>query len=270
MFKSNVCSSIALALLFSASLASKSNNFDIIINALIVSGQDAYRGQFPYYTFLKLNTTDGAGICGGALISNEWILTAAHCLYDTLNGEIHLGSLRAADLTENGRVIMEFDMEHRYIHPNYYPSIVWNDIGLIRLPKPVEFSDVIKPVKLACESIHIQNVIAIGNGFTNAKQTTSAPPILQWTNLKTISYAECLRQYPFLLFRRSVICARGDQKESTCHGDSGGPLVADKTHILIGATSFGSNGNQFFFSFNSQHRTAFLNNTIRYFDCRWL
>lgn len=235
-----------MALLFSTGLASKSDNFDVIINALIVNGQDAYRGQFPYYTFLKLNTTDGDGICGGTLISNEWILTAAHCLYDTLNGEIHLGSLRVADRTEKGRVIMEFGMEHRYIHPNYYQSIVWNDIGLIRLPKPVEFSDVIRSVKLACETIKIQDVIAIGNGFTNAKQTKSASPILQWTNLKTNSYAECLRSYPFLLFRRSVICARGDQRESTCNGDSGGPLVADKTHILIGATSFGSNGNQIF------------------------
>lgn len=230
-----------MALLFSTSLASKSDNFNIPINSLIVNGQDAYRGQFPYYTFLKLNTTDGDAICGGALISNEWILTAAHCLYDTLNGEIHLGSLRAADLTEEGRIIMKFNMEHRYIHPNYFQSIVWNDIGLIRLPNPVEFSDIIKPVKLACESIEKKNVIVIGNGFMNTEHKISAP-ILQWTNLKTISYAECLRQYPFLLFRRSVICARGDQNESTCQGDSGGPLVADKTHILLGVTSFGSNG----------------------------
>lgn len=126
--------------------------------------------------------------------------------------------------------IIKFDTENKYIHPNYYQSTVWNDIGLIRLPRPVEFSDVIKPVKLACETIQTKDVIAIGNGFTVAEQKKSAP-ILQWTNLKTISYAECLRQYPFLLFRRSVICARSDQKKSTCQGDSGGPLVDDKTHI---------------------------------------
>lgn len=242
MFMLNVYFLIAFALLFSTNFASKSNNFDITINSLIVNGNDAYRGQFPYYAFIKLNTTDGDAICGGTLISNEWILTAAHCLYDILNGEIHLGSLRAADLTEEGRFIMKFGIEHRHIHPNYYQSIVLNDIGLIKLPKPVEFSDVIKPVKMACESIQTNDLIAIGNGFMNAKQKISAP-ILQWTHLKSISYAECLRQYPFLLFRRSVICARGEQYESTCQGDSGGPLVADKTHILIGATSFGSNGN---------------------------
>lgn len=98
MFKLNVCSLMALALLSSTiGIASKSNNFGISIDSLIAKGQDAYRGQFPYYTFLKLNTTDGDAICGGALISNEWILTAGHCLYDTLNGEIHLGSLRAAN-----------------------------------------------------------------------------------------------------------------------------------------------------------------------------
>lgn len=233
MFKSNVCAKLLSLALLLTSIASESVKTDFI---RIVQGQDAYRGQFPYYALLNMTVMDGNAICGGVLISNEWILTAAHCLYDTLDGEIHLGSLRVANLSEEGRVLIEFDMDDRQIYPHYYPSMVWNDIGLIKMPKPVEFSEVIQPIKLACASNKDSlDVIVVGNGHMSPEHQTIAS-ILQWTTMKTISYRECLREFPFLLFRKSVVCVRGEQKESACHGDSGGPLVDNIG--LIGLASF--------------------------------
>lgn len=233
MFKSKLCAKLLVLALLSTNHASESVKSDV---TRIVGGQDAYRGQFPYYALLNMTVMDGNAVCGGVLISNEWILTAAHCLYDTLDGEIHLGSLRAANLSEEGRVLIEFDMDDRRIYPRYYPSIVWNDIGLIKMPKPVEFSEVIQPIKLACAANkNLLDVIVVGNGLMNAEHETIAP-ILQWTHLKTLSYGQCLREFPFLLFRKSVVCARGEHKESACFGDSGGPLFANDT--LIGLASF--------------------------------
>lgn len=114
-----------------------------------------------------------------------------------------------------------------------------SDIALIKLPEPVEFSDVIKPISLACSSSSGADVVAIGNGLTRDTDKT-LPDILQYAELKTISALRCKWEFPFLLFRKSVICSKGEEKRSVCHGDSGGPLATADGSALIGLTSFGS------------------------------
>lgn len=101
------------------------------------------------------------------------------------------------------------------------------------------FSDIIKPIPFACSppSDSGAKVVAIGNGITKGDEM-SFPKVLQYTELKTISTLSCLKTFPFLIFRRSVICVEGEEKRSACQGDSGGPLVFNNS--LIGLTSFGS------------------------------
>lgn len=123
------------------------------------------------------------------------------------------------------------------INSNNLSFFVNSDIALIKLPEPVKFSDVIKPIPLACSSTKNMDVIAIGNGKTGDNRGIAS--ILQYTELKTISTLSCLKTFPFLIFRRSVVCAKGVEKKSTCQGDSGGPLVTPN-NSLIGLTSLGS------------------------------
>lgn len=108
----------------------------------------------------------------------------------------------------------------------------------MKLPKPVELSDVIQPVPIACSSTNDMDVVVIGNGLRKNNDRTIAP-ILQYTELKTISMMSCLKSFPFLIFRKSVVCAKGEGHKSACRGDSGGPLVTPNKS-LIGLTSFGS------------------------------
>lgn len=115
--------------------------------------------------------------------------------------------------------------------------VLHSDIGLIKLPSPVKTSDVIKPVPLACSSTSGMDVIAIGNGITKDTDKTIAP-ILQYTQLQTITMVECVLDFPVIIFRKSVICARGAQQRSVCRGDSGGPLVTADTGALVGISSF--------------------------------
>lgn len=210
----------ALATLFANSFAFDVEDFDPEFGTRIVQGRNATRGQFPYYVFLKLKLPQGNAACGGSLISDEWVVTAAHCLKSAYGGEAHLGSLRAADVNEEGRVIVSFTRRDIFVHPKYFQPIVLNDIGLIKLPKPVTFTDVIKPVNLACDSVKNADVIAIGNGLMNTTAKTIAP-ILQYTELETISMFRCLQSFPFLVFRKSVLCVHGVQSKSACRGDSG-------------------------------------------------
>ena len=52
-----------------------------IKNARIIGGQVASPGQFPWQVAIYKNTTDGRFFCGGAIINEQWILTAAQCVY---------------------------------------------------------------------------------------------------------------------------------------------------------------------------------------------
>lgn len=103
------------------------------------------------------------------------------------------------------------------------------------------FNDVIKPIPFACSSSTDSglDVIAIGNGITKDSDV-SLPEILQYTELKTISKWSCLKSFPFLIFRQSVVCVKGEEQRSACHGDSGGPLISASNNKLMGLTSFGS------------------------------
>lgn len=90
---------------------------------------------------------------------------------------------------------------------------------------------------MACSSTSGMDVVAIGNGVTKDTDKTIAPT-LQYTQLQTISMLECILDYPILVFRKSVMCARGVQQRSVCRGDSGGPLVTADTNGLVGISSF--------------------------------
>lgn len=113
-----------------------------------------------------------------------------------------------------------------------------SDIALIQLPQPVEFTDVIQPISFACSSTNGMDVIAIGDGVTKSYNKNMSS-ILQYTELKTVSRLNCLWSHPYLIFRQSIICVKGEGHKSTCVGDSGGPLVT-QDHSLIGLTSFGA------------------------------
>lgn len=209
------------------------------LNARIVNGQPSDPGQFPYQALLFWDRTHDWTYCGGSLISDQWILSAAHCFNDVQSPiEVHLGALKTLDRNEEGRVIQ--NTTTIIIHPDYDARVLRNDIALLRLDKPVTFSDTIQPVLLPKSTGNrFQGIDAIASGFGFQNTTTSSTtPILQWTTLHTISNFRCLFYYWFeWVGRESVLCTRGGVKQSICYGDSGGPLVTEDG-FQIGVSSF--------------------------------
>lgn len=216
------------------------NANDIDLSTRIVNGRNSTRGQFPYQALLFFpRPSGGEGFCGGTLISDRWILTAGHCVDGIETFEVHLGALVTDNLNEPGRIVVRTNTS--ISHPLYFhPTFIWNDIALLRLNEPVQFSDTIQPVRLPQQHSWFHGIRVVASGF--GLQNTSAPsmaPILQWANMTTIDNAECYRTFGVLVARLSVICTVGNERESACNGDSGGPLT-NEDGVLVGLTSFGS------------------------------
>ena len=110
----------------------------------IVGGNEAMAHTYPWMAALFV---DGKYFCGGTLISDEWVLTAAHCVDgNALEVKVMLGAHNIKAEEEDGRLSVNTMMF--FTHPAYNPSLLQNDIALIHLINPVQFTNKIRPVCL--------------------------------------------------------------------------------------------------------------------------
>ncbi|XP_055604203.1 collagenase-like [Uranotaenia lowii] len=208
----------------------------------IVNGIDAEYGRFPYFVmlFAEINS-DEAELCGGSLLSEIWVLTAAHCLQNAFTVLIRLGAIYSEpenpDGSDDGSLV--FNSTDFIIHEDYDPDTLQNDIAVVRIPEAVQFSDRIGPVRLPSGQDSYLGRDAIACGFGYERTNGEPSDRLKYIELNVFDNTACSVVYPGSVFR-STLCAIGRQRKSICQGDSGGPLTLENSSILIGVTSFGS------------------------------
>ncbi|XP_067035066.1 uncharacterized protein [Acropora muricata] len=215
----------------------------------VIGGVDAKPGNWPWQIALLRG---GRFICGGSLIAPDWIVTAAHCVassqppcsYSIRVGDHNRQLNEGTEETVQGKEIIS--------HPEYNkPSLINNDIALIRLVRPVKLGPRVGTVCLPAqgESVPVSATCYI-TGWGKIKHPGSAHNILQQAKLPPVSNEVCARklaQSPGgdrLNITDKMICA-GIEGEplSGCHGDSGGPYVCQSSSgnwFLQGAVSWGS------------------------------
>ncbi|CAO1436526.1 unnamed protein product [Diamesa hyperborea] len=205
----------------------------------IVGGKQASTSQFPYQAGLLMNVYGSLFACGGSLISKNRVLTAAHCAEEASEALVILGA-NYLDRDEPGQVKMTVPVSGLVCHSEYDPDSLQNDVAMIKLPSPVVFNNIIRPIALPERSNDLVGVTAVASGWGNFDQTQKPSPFLRFVNLKVITNSKCNEEFPDSIFD-TTICAMGEGDVGTCHGDSGGPLAVDINgkRILVGVTSFG-------------------------------
>lgn len=206
----------------------------------IVGGTEATPHSYPWMAALFV---DDQWFCGGTLISDEWVLTAAHCAKDASEMKVMLGAHNVREATEEGR--LEPVTRDFFTHEKYSTITLHNDLALVHLPEPVTFTNNIRPVCLpsyteAAEAWAHEDCQASGWGKPD-DTATSISPVLREVTVDTITNLMCALEFPTVI-NKNIICISGKNGKSTCNGDSGGPLhlVQDGVFKQIGITSFGS------------------------------
>lgn len=117
------------------------------------------------------------------------------------------------------------------VHPNYRNFI--NDIAILKLSRPLEFSNGLQPIALA-KQLPKPAADIVTSGWGRLRTGGRTPNILQFNTLKLISNEECRRRIGNV--PTSILCLSHTIGNGVCNGDSGGPAVYE--NYLVGVTNF--------------------------------
>jgi chymotrypsin len=192
-------------------------------------------------------------ICGGTIISNQYVLTAAHCVVSFDKNEIRYkygAHLLSDDNPDKGQGVA--GVEEFYPHPDYNSQTIQNDIAVVKLNKEIPMTPSSRPVCLAGVDGHLQEgqlLIDIGWGVSNVDNfpTPTATDELMQVAIDYKAPLTCvLMTFHFGFMHESVLCAGGNGEHALCFGDSGGPMIlkdeSSGQYFQYGINSFVTTG----------------------------
>ncbi|XP_058800564.1 trypsin-like [Phymastichus coffea] len=192
----------------------------------IVGGDYAPITEAPYQAqLLQLGST----ICGAAIISEYWLLSAAHCFEDTYGMSILTGS------SYRSRGGQKHQIEKVIVHRNYNTYTNDNDISLIKLVKPIKFNERQKAIPVAKSPPKTGDEMII-SGYGKEGEYQRASTVLKLATVSVIDQRVCARRYIRDPITNNMFCA-GKGSTDACQGDSGGPAVINAQ--LAGIVSSG-------------------------------
>ncbi|XP_062552764.1 serine protease snake-like [Armigeres subalbatus] len=214
---------------------------------LIINGVEALIGEFPHQALLgkpKENSTSELDFyCGGSLISEWFVLTAAHCQRPMI---VRLGE---HDLREQSFDEEDYEISDYIKHPMYKISKSYYDIALVQLATKIEFHSLVRPSCLwTSDPFNMSSVVATGYGATENGGHNS--PVLMKVRLNVMDREKCENRFEWNRkfsdgIKEEQLCV-GSQEggKDTCNGDSGGPIqvatdVNTCAYYIVGITSFG-------------------------------
>ncbi|XP_034974032.1 complement factor D [Zootoca vivipara] len=197
----------------------------------ILGGRDAPRR--PYMASLQLN---GQHLCGGFLIADEWVLSAAHCLEDAGNGtfEVLLGA-RSLSLPEPHKRL--YGVRQLVPHPSSHPDTNHDDLLLVQLEEAASLNPDVQTLAFQRQGRDVpEGTLCEVAGWGITRNTGKRPDVLQHVELGVIGRAKCnQRIHHDGEVTEKMMCADSRKKDS-CKGDSGGPLVCNGVAEAVVAT----------------------------------
>ena len=206
----------------------------------VINGEQAAEGQYPWLVALghadQSATPYENQFCGGSAVTEQVVLTAAHCV-DWLESDqfaVYSGSVDLESETIAATAVSDVHIAEDYGSPADFA----NDWALVRLAEPIE----VEPIGLDDGTTDFESFQVAGWGLDENDQY---PTVAHWAEVPYVADAACGRAYGDGFDADSMLCA-GDLDNGevdSCSGDSGGPLMAADENgepTLAGIVSWGN------------------------------
>ncbi|XP_053669159.1 serine protease easter-like [Anopheles marshallii] len=239
---------LCLLLMVASSLAQNCGERKVV-QFLIVNGTEAKDGHWPWHVAIfHNNARTFVYACGGTIVDQNTVLTAAHCLM-TSNGIIARERLVVQVGRNRLRVASNRAQEHEafelIVHPEYNVNRIQHDIALIKLATDITYTDYIQPICLWNRGDN-QNAIVdtwgtvVGFGID---ETDEVSDTLREATIPVVSHITCIesnRKAFGSLLTSNMFCAGNRDGVSACNGDSGGGLFFNYNDVWFvrGVVSF--------------------------------
>ncbi|XP_015742321.1 transmembrane protease serine 12 isoform X2 [Coturnix japonica] len=223
---------------------------DDISGSRIVGGDTAPLGSWPWAVSLQVQLVGVrfAHICGGALVSENSVLTAAHCTTGRMDPYYWRAVMGTNNIWKHSKHVLKRRIARIYVHPEFNRETFENDIALFQLRSAVHYSDYIQPICLPPihPYLYADNKIkCFISGWGHVREKGKPSSVLQEAGVEIIPSHVCNSSQSYGgLINANMICAGSPSGGvDSCQGDSGGPLAchyppANKFYV-IGVTSFG-------------------------------
>ncbi|XP_072293080.1 coagulation factor IXa [Eucyclogobius newberryi] len=210
----------------------------------IVGGNLVSEGEIPWQVAL-IAQPNGHLFCGGSILSNRWVITAAHCTVEALDPFIiRVGEL---DLFVKEGTEQDHEVLERHIHPRYNSSesLYNHDIALLYLKTPISFSSTVRPICVGPRTF-IEGLVqgaspAKVSGWGRTRFLGSMSGVLQQVEVPFTDRSQCKESSSARITPFMFCAGYHSEAKDACQGDSGGPHanLHQDAWFLTGIVSWG-------------------------------
>ena len=227
----------------------------------IVGGHKTEPGEFPFQVRLNIRSRRGSGICGGVVLDNRHILTAAHCMAACASQHLTTATIESSSVkaTVGDHSIrandgeLELDVERITPHEKYEACNFYandHDIALVKTSQPIEYrftSDGYGSINRPCmpnssDVVYKEGEQVLVSGWGVTRENSGAlSNILRYVQVPIVNLTKCQETYGSRVTNDHVCAGFQAGGKDSCQGDSGGPLVrvVENRYELVGIVSFG-------------------------------
>ncbi|XP_030332512.1 coagulation factor X-like [Strigops habroptila] len=219
---------------------SETNSNTQYVNTRIVGGDECLLGECPWQAVL-LNE-EGEEFCGGTILNENFILTAAHCMNQSKEIKVVVGEV---DREKKEQSETMHTVDKIFVHSKYVVETYDNDIALIKLKEPIMFSEYIIAACLPeadfANEVLMSQKSGMVSGFGREFEGGRLSKKLKVLEVPYVDRNTCKQSTNFAITENMFCAGYETEQKDACQGDSGGPHVTryKDTYFVTGIVSWG-------------------------------